>query len=125
MYYIGIDVGGMSIKGGLVTENGAIVARHTVETQRYDENYGIADDLRKVIDGVLAAGNTDLSQIVGIGIGQPGSVDSERGIIRYSNNIPLENIPVVAQLKQYYDVPTGKEQYILEGRNTTRQRLVE
>ena len=105
MYYIGIDVGGMSIKGGLVTENGAIVARHTVETQRYDENYGIADDLRKVIDGVLAAGNTDLSQIVGIGIGQPGSVDSERGIIRYSNNIPLENIPVVAQLKQYYDVP--------------------
>ena len=83
MYYIGVDVGGMSIKGGLVTESGDIVARHTVETQRYSEEYGIAEDIRKVVDGVLAEGKVDISDILGIGIGQPGSVDSERGIIRY------------------------------------------
>ena len=105
MYYIGVDVGGMSIKGGLVTESGDIVARHTVETQRYSEEYGIAEDIRKVVDGVLAEGKVDISDILGIGIGQPGSVDSERGIIRYSNNIPLERVPVVAQLKKFYDVP--------------------
>ena len=105
MYYIGVDVGGMSIKGGLVTESGDIVARHTVETQRYSEEYGIAEDIRKVVDGVLAEGKVGTSDILGIGIGQPGSVDSERGIIRYANNIPLERVPVVAQLKKFYDVP--------------------
>ena len=60
MYYIGVDVGGMSIKGGLVTESGDIVARHTVETQRYSEEYGIAEDIRKVVDGVLAEGKVEV-----------------------------------------------------------------
>ena len=33
MYYIGIDIGGMSIKGGLVDENGVVYAKKSVVTQ--------------------------------------------------------------------------------------------
>lgn len=34
MYYIGIDVGGMSIKGGIVDENGNIIVKDSVVTKQ-------------------------------------------------------------------------------------------
>ena len=105
MYYIGVDVGGMSIKGGLVAKNGQIVARFTVPTNVYDKNYSISEDIRKVIEGTMQAGDVTIEDIEGIGIGQPGAIDSVRGVIRYSNNIALENVPVVDELKKYFDVP--------------------
>ena len=89
MYYIGVDVGGMSIKGGLVTESGDIVARHTVETQRYSEEYGIAEDIRKVVPnhfllvpGVGAQGGS-LEEVCKYGMTQDCGliVNSSRGII--------------------------------------------
>ena len=105
MYYIGVDVGGMSIKGGLVSKDGKIVAKYTVPTNVYDKDYSISEDIRKVIEGTMAEGGVTVKHIIGIGIGQPGAVDSVRGVIRYSNNIALENVPVVDELKRYFDLP--------------------
>lgn len=105
MYYIGVDVGGMSIKGGLVSKDGKIVAKYTVPTNVYDKDYSISEDIRKVIEGTMAEGGVTVKDIIGIGIGQPGAVDSVHGVIRYSNNIALENVPVVDELKRYFDLP--------------------
>lgn len=105
MYYIGVDVGGMSIKGGLVTPDGKIVARYTVPTQVYDKNYSISEDIRKAIEGTIKEAGISVSEVKAIGIGQPGAVDSVRGVIRYSNNIALENVPVVEELHRYFDMP--------------------
>ena len=47
MYYIGIDIGGMSIKGGLVDENGVVYAKKSVVTKA-DAHYSvIIKDLRR------------------------------------------------------------------------------
>ena len=105
MYYIGVDVGGMSIKGGLVSKDGKIVARYTVPTNVYNKDYSISEDIRKVVEGTMAEGGVTIADVEGIGIGQPGAVDSVRGVIRYSNNIALENVPVVDELKKFFDVP--------------------
>ncbi|MDE6189631.1 MAG: ROK family protein [Clostridia bacterium] len=106
MYLIGIDVGGMSIKGGLVTQEGNILFKTTLPTaEKYNDSHGISEDIRKVIDAVIQGAKVSVDQIKGIGIGQPGSIDSKNGVIRYSNNIALENVPVIAQLKKYYDLP--------------------
>ena len=40
MYYIGIDIGGMSIKGGLVDENGVVYAKKSVVTKA-DAHYSV------------------------------------------------------------------------------------
>ncbi|MBD5086552.1 MAG: ROK family protein [Clostridiales bacterium] len=106
MYLIGIDVGGMSIKGGAVTLDGQIVFKTSIPTtEKYTAEYSISEDIRKVIDAVLEGANITIKDVKGIGIGQPGSIDSKKGTIRYSNNIVLENVPVVAELKRYFDVP--------------------
>ena len=89
MYYIGVDVGGMSIKGGLVAKNGQIVARFTVPTNVYDKNYSISEDIRKVIEGTMQAGEVTKEESEGIGIGQPGASDSVSGGISSNKNIAL------------------------------------
>ena len=107
MYLIGIDVGGMSIKGGIVdSDNGKILVQHAIPTTaKYTKDYSISEDIAKVIDYILNEANMKIDDIVGIGIGQPGSIDSERGVIRYSNNIALENVPVVDELKKKFNLP--------------------
>ncbi|MDE6372664.1 MAG: ROK family protein [Clostridia bacterium] len=106
MYLIGIDVGGMSIKGGVVTQEGEIIFKTAIPTtEKYTADYSISEDIKKVIDLVIEGAKINLQDVKGIGIGQPGSIDSKKGIIRYSNNIALERVPVVDELKKYYDLP--------------------
>lgn len=105
MYYIGIDVGGMSIKGGLCTADGKIACKAVVETHVYNASYSISEDIKLLIDNLMADANITIKDIVGIGIGHPGSIDSKGGVVRYSNNIAMENVPVVAELKASFDVP--------------------
>lgn len=103
MNIIGIDVGGMSIKGGICTKNGVITHSYSVKTNKYGEKYSISTDIAKVIGELLKASGLGIENIAGIGIGHPGVVDSANGVIKYSNNIALENVPLVAELKTHYD----------------------
>ena len=106
MYLIGIDVSGMSIKGGIVDKlDGKIIEQYSIPTNAYSKEYSISEDISKVIDYLIVKTGIKFDQILGIGIGQPGSVDSERGIIRYANNLSVENVPVVAELQEKYSVP--------------------
>ncbi len=101
MYLIGIDVGGMSIKGGAVTQNGEIIFKTAIATtEKYTAGIQYQRRYKKVIDLVVEGANISLKDVKGIGIGQPGSIDSKKGIIRYSNNIALERVPVVDELKK-------------------------
>lgn len=105
MYYIGIDIGGMSIKGGLVDEQGVIHVKEAVETKP-ERHYGeIAKDIAALCKRLAALGNVPLSDIKGIGMGIPGTINSEKGIITYANNINFSNVPIVEELKKYIDIP--------------------
>ena len=106
MYIIGIDVGGMSIKGGLVTTDGQIVDKVVVPTKpSYTKEHTISEDVDKVVEQLLEKNNLSVDDIMGIGIGQPGSIDSERGVIRYWNNVPMENVEIVDELQKHYSLP--------------------
>ena len=108
MYLIGIDVGGMSIKGGLVdSESGKILYQTAITTaEKYDTSNSFSEDIAKVVAMVIEGSKVSFDNVVGIGIGQPGTIDSERGVVRYSNNIAIENVPVVDDLhKKGYNCP--------------------
>lgn len=107
MYIIGIDVGGMSIKGGLSDENGNILCYSTVKTRVYSPTQTISTDIKTVIDDLLNAGGVALADIAGIGIGHPGVIDSANGVVKYSNNIAAENVHIASELKEFLgaDIP--------------------
>jgi glucokinase len=96
---IGIDLGGTNIRGGKVKENqlSAMLARKinaqgTVEEIML-EVFAVADAL---IDGTVAA----------IGIGVPGLVDTERGLVFDVVKIPAwKEVPLRQRMEERYNIP--------------------
>ncbi len=99
MKYIGIDIGGMTIKGGIVDENGVVLAKKTIITEPSKEDSAIVEDIATLIEGIIVDNGLDKKDIGGVGIGCPGSIYDEKGIVRYCCNINFRNTPMVKMLK--------------------------
>ncbi len=94
MFYIGIDIGGMSIKGGLVNEKGEILFKHTLVTEPKKPSEEIVRDIASVVERVIEGSGVKRDEIAGVGVGCPGSVHDEAGIVRYCCNINLVGTPL-------------------------------
>ncbi|MBR2349595.1 MAG: ROK family protein [Clostridia bacterium] len=106
MYYIGIDIGGMSIKGGLVDENGTVYVKKTVVTQA-DAHYSvIVKDIADLCYSIIAEKGLTINDVQAVGMGIPGTINSQKGVITYSNNINFEKVPIVKEFRKHFDVPT-------------------
>ena len=105
MYRIGVDIGGMSIKIGLVDKDGNILATQRVETS-HDAYKSLADTI-STINKILANNNLSYENIKGIGVGCPGSVDRKLGKIDILPNLEWENVDIVDFIKK--SIPTRVE----------------
>lgn len=70
---IGIDLGGTSICGGIINEKGEILKRADRDTPIDKGRRGVLDAIIDVIDELME------EDILGIGIGTPGCIDSING----------------------------------------------
>jgi glucokinase len=102
MNYIGIDIGGMSIKGGIITEKGEWVAKEVVTTDpRADEDI-IIEVLANLCKSLIKKAGLTEQDICGIGLGIPGTVFADEGRVRFAPNINLVNTPLVAKLSKHF-----------------------
>ena len=104
-YYIGIDIGGTSIKAGVVDANGNILVKGAVKTDARQER--LAPDAAALAEKLLGQAGLTKGDITGVGMGIPGTVDAEGGIVRYSNNIAICDLPIVEQFRALFDLPTS------------------
>lgn len=105
MYNIGIDLGGTNIAAGIVDKKGKLLSKTSVKTEAEKGFLNIIAKMGETIHTLLAENNLSLSQIDGIGIGAPGSIDSKNNVIIYSNNIELENAKMGEELRKIIDKP--------------------
>lgn len=101
--YIGIDVGGMSIKAGLVDHSGRLLCKYSVPTPK-GGNDEFCAALRAAVDGACAQADFT-GEIDAIGLGAPGIVNREDCRLVYSCNIAYDNAPVGEYLKKIYNAP--------------------
>ena len=102
MYYIGVDVGGTSVKLGLFDKDDNLIARGSFKTKTIEY---LVDDLVKNIKKIFKENNKDIKDLIGIGMGFPGHVDGEAGIVVYSNNLIAHNFPLVQKIQEQINVP--------------------
>ncbi len=100
MYYIGIDVGGTGIKGGLVDEGGQILCRAEAKTLGTRPAEEIAADIVRLIKGVIKAGGVEENAIHSIGIGIPGACSEEEGKVIYTANMNFSGFPLRAFIQK-------------------------
>jgi len=104
-YYLGIDIGGTHIKGGVCDEDGIVLASGSVDTQSHKGGQALADNIAGLGARLIEEAGLKSKDISGIGVGIPGIIDSKSGIIAYSNNMEMENVPIAAMLSKHFGQP--------------------
>jgi len=98
--FLGIDIGGGSIKATLTDREGQILEESKLQTNPNWENHEFLENLASLISSFLS------HSISGIGIGSPGPIDIERGIIHYSANlVNLKDVHLVSYLQERFALP--------------------
>ena len=107
MYYLGIDVGGTSLKAGLANEDGKIIAtaNKMVEIHQSDFNDYLAREMASLTQILLDNNKLTLKDIPYVGAGLPGSVDDNNGIFLFAPNMPISNSPLRESFMKYLCVP--------------------
>lgn len=96
---IGIDIGGMSAKLGLVREN-TVIATEIIPTDSHLEYEPFIREVCERIDRLRKLGKAEK-----IGISSCGLIDSSKGSIVYSNNIQWENKSIAADISAKTGLP--------------------
>lgn len=102
---IGIDMGGTSIKIGVVNEKNEIIARTVLNTRIDIPAAELIRHMGETVQRLLEDSGIPMDQCVGVGIGSPGTIDDKNGNVIYSNNYGWENVPLKDELKKYLPLP--------------------
>lgn len=108
-YYIGIDLGGTNIVAGVVNENYEIISKAKTPTNRPRSAEEICKDMAKMALEAVEKAGLKVSDIQSVGVGAPGSVNSDTGVISYSNNLDFHNAPVADYIREAIDLPVYVE----------------
>jgi glucokinase len=93
-YVIGLDLGGTQIRAIVADQHGKIYAHHRTLTHVTRGLPAVLDTLIGCIEAVRPAVPTD-QPLLGIGLGSPGPLDPDSGIIFCAPNMPgWHNVPL-------------------------------
>jgi len=107
---VGIDIGGTNIRIALVDSSGAIVGILKQPTHADRETAQIMGEIAQGIDKLMGMHNVPRESLCGIGLGAPGFLSIQSGVIHYSPNLPTaREAPVVSLLQRLTDFPVYLE----------------
>ncbi|PRR79974.1 ROK family protein [Clostridium vincentii] len=104
-YVIGIDLGGTKISTALSTLEGKIIKNVVIPTNAQDGEVAVLNRMIGTIENVLVQANATKNDVHAIGIGSPGPLDSNKGIIITTPNLPFKNCNVVQPIKDKFNIP--------------------
>jgi glucokinase len=108
IHYVGVDVGGTTMKGGVVDDNGKPLSAVTLPTEAAKgQEHGLRQMAETVRQAAKAAG-LGLEQIAAIGVATPGTMDIPGGLILDPPNLkPWRNVPVRQYIQDTFHLPTA------------------
>ena len=102
-FYVGIDLGGTYIKGGLVNNKGEIIKFARIPTQSDKPAEFVLDDIERLIEDLLEGQKGTLK---GIGMGIPGLVDGTRKNVVIAPNLHWKNVIVAERYEKKFGCVT-------------------
>lgn len=101
--FIGIDIGGTSIKGIIICSDGTVLGKHSITTGT-DNGDSLTGNIVEIIDNlVMQVGGK--AEVKGVGIGCPGLIDSKSGTVVFAGNLNLKNYPLAKCVSQKSGLP--------------------
>ena len=106
--YVGLDVGGTTMKAGIVDDQGRPLSAVSLPTEAHKgQEHGLAQMCASIRQAVAEAG-LQLSDVAAIGVATPGLMDIPAGVILDPPNLkPWRNVPVRQHIHETFCLPTA------------------
>ncbi len=109
-YVIGVDLGGTKISvGSMPTDGSAVLVHHLEPTLAEDSADGVTSRIAAAIEKVIAQTITltgaTRADFLGVGLGAPGPLDREKGLVIVAPNLGWQNYPLRDKITELTGLP--------------------
>ncbi|MCM1189990.1 MAG: ROK family glucokinase [bacterium] len=105
-YVFGVDIGGTTVKIGLFDGEGSLLEKWEIPTRRENKGAAILPDVAESLLGKMKEKGIGETELIGIGVDVPGTVDSRGTLVGGAVNIRgWENINIPETVRAYINVP--------------------
>ncbi len=106
MNYLGIDLGGTNVAAAVVSEEGTILGKVSLPTPRGVE--AVADQMAQAARTAAAAAGLTMESMASVGVGSPGTIEPDTGVVKYWSNLDFRDVPLAGLLRERL----GREIYL-------------
>ena len=110
-FIIGVDLGGTNIVAGAMTADGSRhLAMRSIPTKASVGDEGVAERIVGLVEGVILDtiehGDAARRDFIGIGVGAPGPLDREKGVVLVAPNLGWKDFPLRQRIQDRLNLPT-------------------
>jgi glucokinase len=111
-YIVGVDLGGTNIVAGALPEDGSRqIAMRSEPTRAEQGADAVVERIARIIDAVIAETIAETGArrdaFIGVGIGSPGPLDREKGIVIVTPNLGWRNFPLRDRVSAAVGIPAS------------------
>jgi glucokinase len=109
LHFVGLDVGGSSMKAGVVDDAGQPLAEPvSLPTEAHlGQEHGLKR-MCETIEAAVKAAKLTMKRVTAIGVATPGTMDIPAGVILDPPNLkPWQNVPVRQHIADAFSLPTA------------------
>lgn len=98
-YGFGVDIGGTTCKIGLFLQEGRLLEKWEIPTEKENKGQGILEQVAKALEGKMQELGLNREDMLGVGLDVPGPVGKD-GMVHQCVNIGWENYPAADLLRK-------------------------
>ncbi|MDO7908513.1 ROK family glucokinase [Paenibacillus sp. JX-17] len=103
--YVGVDLGGTTIKVGICNEKGQLLEKYEGATEVEKGVDTVIANIEKYVRHIVEQSSYSWDQLAGVGAGLAGFTNVKEGIIILAPNIGFRNVPMRALLEERLGKP--------------------
>jgi len=104
-WLLGVDIGGTTVKMAILDLQGIIVEKWEIETVILNDGEQIPGDIARSFFEKCQQSNKRVEDFVGAGIGAPGFIDFNTGVVEKAVNIGWNNFELVGEFERLTGLP--------------------
>ncbi len=104
-YWIGFDLGGTKMLSTLYNSDFKSLGRRRKKTKGHEGQKSGLERIAQIIRETLEEAKVEISELSGIGIGCPGPLDLNKGILLDAHNLGWSQVPLKKFLEKEFDCP--------------------
>lgn len=106
-YVVGVDLGGTNVKAGVCDERARVVAKLSISTEAQRGPEGVMDRIAEAAHEAAERAGLSLSQVAAVGVGAPGTIDFDAGVVTTAPNMPgWQDVALRAGVARRLGLPT-------------------